>query len=92
MKTILSFTMPYLWIRDMGKLDAYKRGQRNRSIETVRELGCDDEEAAFDEKLRRIATARQAAWRMRNPHLLCEPVMSVSCSAWHFRRKWCGAR
>jgi hypothetical protein len=32
--------------------------QGKRFIETARELGCDEDEAAFDEKLRRIATAK----------------------------------
>jgi hypothetical protein len=32
--------------------------QYRRFIETARELGCDEDEAAFDEKLRRIATAK----------------------------------
>jgi hypothetical protein len=32
--------------------------QRQRFIETARELGCDEDEAAFEEKLRRIATAK----------------------------------
>jgi hypothetical protein len=32
--------------------------QSERFIETARELGCDEDEAAFEEKLRRIATAK----------------------------------
>jgi len=32
--------------------------QSKRFIETARELGCDEDEAAFDEKLKRIATAK----------------------------------
>jgi hypothetical protein len=32
--------------------------QRQRFIETARELGCDEDEASFDEKLRRIATVK----------------------------------
>ena len=32
--------------------------QSKRFIETVRELGCDEDEAAFEEKLKRIATAK----------------------------------
>jgi hypothetical protein len=32
--------------------------QHKRFIETARELGCDEDEAAFDEKLKRIATAK----------------------------------
>lgn len=42
----------------MDKADADKEAQRKRFIETARELGCDEDEAAFDEKLRRIATAK----------------------------------
>lgn len=32
--------------------------QSRRFVETARELGCDEDEAAFDEKLKRIATAK----------------------------------
>lgn len=32
--------------------------QHRRFVETARELGCDDDEAAFDEKLRRIASVK----------------------------------
>jgi hypothetical protein len=32
--------------------------QSKRFIETARELDCDEDEAAFDEKLRRIATVK----------------------------------
>jgi hypothetical protein len=35
-----------------------ERPQRERFIETAGELGCDDDEAAFDEKLKRIAKRR----------------------------------
>jgi hypothetical protein len=35
-----------------------QKPQRERFIETARELGCDEDEAAFDEKLKRIATAK----------------------------------
>jgi hypothetical protein len=38
--------------------------QSKRFIETARELGCDEDEAAFDEKLKRIATAP----RSQKPH------------------------
>jgi hypothetical protein len=38
------------------KADA--KAQHQRFIETARELGCDEDEAAFDEKLKRIATAK----------------------------------
>lgn len=34
--------------------------QSRRFIETARELGCDEDEAAFDEKLKRIAQAKSA--------------------------------
>jgi len=37
---------------------AIGKTQHERFIETARELGCDEDEAAFDEKLRRIATAK----------------------------------
>jgi len=32
--------------------------QSRRFIETARELGCDEDEAAFEEKLKKIATAK----------------------------------
>jgi hypothetical protein len=32
--------------------------QSKRFIETARELGCDEDEAAFDKKLRQIATVK----------------------------------
>jgi hypothetical protein len=32
--------------------------QSRRFIETARELGCDEDEATFDEKLKRIAKAK----------------------------------
>ena len=35
-----------------------QKPQRERFIETARELGCDEDEAAFEEKLRRIATVK----------------------------------
>ena len=40
------------------KAKADKKPQSQRFIETARELGCDEDEAAFDEKLRRIASAK----------------------------------
>src|SRR5271166_3866053 len=55
---ISSSMMPSLRIRDMDKPEADKQAQRKRFIETARELGCDEDEAAFDEKLRKIATAK----------------------------------
>jgi hypothetical protein len=42
----------------MDKPDADKQAQRKRFIEAARELGCDENEAAFDERLRRIATVK----------------------------------
>jgi hypothetical protein len=35
-----------------------EKPQLQRFIETARELECDEDEAAFDEKLKRIATAK----------------------------------
>jgi hypothetical protein len=52
--------MPSSWIRDMGKPDTDKQAQRKRFMETARELGCDEDEASFGEKLRRMATASPA--------------------------------
>jgi hypothetical protein len=37
---------------------AIEKTQHERFIETARELGCDEDEAAFEEKLRRIATVK----------------------------------
>jgi len=34
------------------------KSQRERFIETARALECDEDEAAFEEKLKRIATAK----------------------------------
>ncbi len=41
-----------------------KKSQVEKFRDTARELECDDDEAAFDERLRRIAKARQpkAGW------------------------------
>jgi hypothetical protein len=41
--------------------------QRRRFIETARELGCDEDEAAFDEKLKRIVNATPAKKPPPNP-------------------------
>ncbi len=43
------------------------RDQLRRFIETARELGCDEDEAAFDEKLRQIATAKPKPRRPKKP-------------------------
>jgi hypothetical protein len=40
--------------------------QHKRFIETARELGCDEDEAAFDEKLRRIASVKPKPKRSRS--------------------------
>lgn len=37
--------------------------QHKRFVETARELGCDEDEAAFEEKLKRIATAKPVTKR-----------------------------
>lgn len=50
--------MPFLQTFDMDKPDADKKTQHQRFVETARELECDEDEAAFDEKLRRIATVK----------------------------------
>jgi hypothetical protein len=52
------------------------KDQSERFIETARELGCDEDEAAFDEKLRRIATAKTEAeddqgWKAKSD---CRPA------------------
>jgi hypothetical protein len=46
-----------------GQRPESQTSQSERFIETARELGCDEDEAAFDEKLKRIATAKP----MRTP-------------------------
>jgi hypothetical protein len=40
--------------------------QHRRFVETARELGCDEDEAAFDEKLKRIATAKPEPSRKKS--------------------------
>ena len=42
----------------MVKSSRIDKEQSKRFIETARELGCDEDEAAFEEKLKRIATAK----------------------------------
>jgi hypothetical protein len=42
----------------MGKPDADKEAQHKRFVETARKLGCDEDETAFEEKLKRIATVK----------------------------------
>ena len=37
------------------------KSQRDRFIETARELGCDEDEAAFREKLGKLAKAKPAS-------------------------------
>ena len=39
--------------------------QSRRFIETARQLGCDEDEKAFDEKLKKIATAKPS--KNQNP-------------------------
>ena len=39
--------------------------QHRRFVETARALGCDEDEAAFDEKLKRIATAKPTKKRAK---------------------------
>jgi hypothetical protein len=41
-----------------GRRPDGQASQRRRFIETARELECDDDEAAFDEKLKRISTTK----------------------------------
>ncbi len=40
------------------KSQAARKTQRDRFIEAGRELGADEDEAAFDDKLRRLAKAK----------------------------------
>ena len=47
----------------MSKTPPIDKPQWQRFIETARELGCDEDEAAFDEKLKRIATAKTISKR-----------------------------
>lgn len=47
----------------MDKPVADKEAQRRRFIETARALECDEDEAAFDEKLKRIAQAKPSPKR-----------------------------
>jgi hypothetical protein len=48
--------------------------QSKRFIDTARELGCDEDEAAFEEKLKRIATAKPESSRKKaKPHVRQSP-------------------
>lgn len=42
----------------MTKPKSTPKDQHERFIETARKLGCDEDEAAFDEKLKRIVTPK----------------------------------
>jgi hypothetical protein len=44
--------------KTQNKQHQTEKPQLQRFIETARELGCDEDEAAFDEKLKRIATVK----------------------------------
>jgi hypothetical protein len=54
LRAIISRIMP----RKLSRPRDDPEQQSKRFIETARELGCDEDEAAFDEKLKRIATAK----------------------------------
>jgi hypothetical protein len=43
--------------------------QRERFIETARALGCDEDEAAFEEKLKRIATTKPKIISVRSKRI-----------------------
>jgi hypothetical protein len=51
----------------MSKKSESQVEQSCRFIEAARELECDEDEAAFDEKLRRIATTKSSGKQSRNP-------------------------
>jgi len=55
--------MPYSRMPNMVKRDEDKDAQSRRFIETARALECDEDEAAFDEKLKRIAQAKPSPKR-----------------------------
>ena len=42
----------------MPKNKPFEKSQSEGFIDTARELGCDEDEAAFEEKLKRIATVK----------------------------------
>ncbi|NNG05481.1 MAG: hypothetical protein HKM95_15465 [Inquilinus sp.] len=44
----------------MSKRDTHKASQSERFIEAARELACDEDEKAFDDKLRRIVPKAKA--------------------------------
>jgi hypothetical protein len=50
--------MPRITRKKVDDHPGSEKDQRQRFIETARELGCDEDEAAFEEKLKRIATAK----------------------------------
>ena len=45
-------------LREIGRQKPTSAEQHKRFVETARELGCDEDEAAFEEKLRGIATVK----------------------------------
>jgi hypothetical protein len=59
--------MPFLQTLDMDKLDTDKKTRRLRFIETARELECDEDEAAFEDKLRQITTAKPKPRSKKTP-------------------------
>jgi len=55
-----------------SKTDKVTESQSERFITTARELGCDEDEAAFDEKLKRIASVKPK--RTAKAKDKCEPT------------------
>lgn len=45
----------------MTKRDQKKKGQHVKFVEAARELGCSEDESAFDKALKKLATAPKAA-------------------------------
>lgn len=55
-----------------SKTDKVTESQSERFIKTARELECDEDEAAFDEKLRLIAEAKPAPKHKRPKRRMIE--------------------
>jgi hypothetical protein len=49
------------------KDSANQKSQRGRFIQAARELGCDEDEGRFDEKLKRVARSKSAAAKKEKP-------------------------
>jgi hypothetical protein len=49
----------------VSKSKPVTRNQVDRFVETARQLGCDEDEKAFDEKLKKIASPKPSAGKAK---------------------------